>query len=95
MKNSKNLNNIKFAKSAHLLKIIKYKSGLNQKEIAKLMKVHFQLVSNIGRGLCGFPAKRINKLLKYASLEYFEHAAVEDFRAAWRKDIKTPKKVDK
>lgn len=46
------------------LKECRVKKGLTQAQLAKKLKIHTQFVSNIERGACGVPRKRLKKWIK-------------------------------
>lgn len=67
--------------------LILKRSKMNQVELSYYLGVHYQFISNIKRGLCGFPVSMAAKLIpKYGSIVEFHTAAVEDFKAAWHEE---------
>lgn len=89
---------MKFKNASKLmLKILEKHS---QREVAEAMGVTVQYVSNIKRGLCGFPATRAARLKALGqNLMVFELTAIADFSEQWRAEMqkglrsqaKTPK----
>lgn len=71
------------------LKECRIKKGMTQAELAKKLKIHVQFVSNIERGSCGVPRKRLKRWVKLVGAEPYQvwQCEIEVFSYRIQKDL--------
>lgn len=81
-----------YQNQADLCYKIRVKGQLTQKDLARLMgltgRAGSQLISNIERGICGFPLERIRPLLNLETREAFLRAIVNDLREEFKEVVR-------
>lgn len=76
-----------FKNQSKLVKSIRKKHNLTQSDLAKILGVHLQFISNMERGLCGFPAGRFSKIRALVSVDQMMTAARLDFIDSWKNEV--------
>lgn len=75
-----------FRHQAKLIKHIRKTNNLTQEDFAKILGVHLQFVSNMERGLCGFPAGRFKKIAGLVTVDKMMKATSLDFAECWNRE---------
>lgn len=67
--------------SGSTIKLARKSRGMTQAELAKKVGMHLQFISNIERGICLIPPKKVKKFSK--TLHIWTNTLIADLRKDW------------